>query len=488
MKKRRVLTEPQIKSKSLILNIICIVLTALFTIILACQFTLRAAVKQNSIDDAIKNIDYSKLTVQVSDEKMPFDKYINDYYILDESVTDEDINALLQKSTASEFIAGKYDELRQYILGGSYKLPTITAEEIANLLDENKDLIYSESPIKFLSDDHAELISSLEGPLKSFNTSISESKMISVAKFACSLAMIILSIVILCVILFAWAVNYSRLQNKNYPAIRNFGITMLAASAVTSVFMLIYSSNPKSITSFTQAVDLSDFGAKVFSKGALVSVVLGLVGIAVLAAGIFTSIHHKKTYIEESPDVEYNYGKENKNDGSVFSVLGQEDTEIETVYASDNNVEINPDDYYKEDDYREDVSETPSEPVSEIDELISKIDDKKVPDENVDKTVSDESFEVVPPENAVADETENEIKNNIADKVNEIKQQKQNVSGKHEAAHQTQTQPEPPEKEIVMPEITANAAIPVNGRVCPNCGKTNLSRNLFCSECGALLK
>ena len=76
MKKRRVLTEPQIKSQSLILNIICIILTALFTVILACQFTLRAAVKQNSVDDAIKNIDYSKLTVQVSDEKMPFDKYI----------------------------------------------------------------------------------------------------------------------------------------------------------------------------------------------------------------------------------------------------------------------------------------------------------------------------------------------------------------------------------------------------------------------------
>ena len=250
--------------------------------------------------------------------------------------------------------------------------------------------------------------------------------------------------------------------------------------------MLIYSSSPKAITSFTEAVNLSDYGTKVFSKGALISVISGLVGIVVLAAGIFTSIHHKKTYIEESPDVKYNYRKENKNDGSVFSVLGQEETEIETVYASNNNVEINPDDYYKEDDYREDNSETPSEPVSEIDELISKIDDKKVPDENADKTVSDESFEVIPPENNEFDKAENEIKNNIADKVNEIKQQKQNVSGKHEAAPQTQT--EPPEKEIVMPEITANAAIPVNGRVCPNCGKTNLSRNLFCSECGALLK
>lgn len=488
MKKRRVLTESQIKTKSLILNIICIILTVLFTTVLISQLTMRAAVKQNSIDDAIKNIDYSKLMVRVSDEIIPFDKYINDYYIIDNTITDEEINELLKNSTASDFISLKYSELKQYLLGGSYKIPTITAEEIANLLDENKDMIYSNSSIKFLSDDHSELISSLEGPLKSFNASISESSAISTVKFAISLVILILSIVILCVILFVWSINYSSVQSKIYPAIRNFGITMFSVSVVMAIIMLVYSSNPTFITSYTSAVDLSDFGNKVFTKGFIISIITAVVGLAILIAGIFTSVHHKKTYIEESPDIEYNY--KNKEDEGVFSILNQEDTEIETVYNSEDEIEFNPDDYYKEDDYADDYYDNSNSDKStdskenSVDELISEIS-TDINNSEEFKSVPDSAFEINS-ENKTSDEM---IKESIADKVNEIKQMKQSKAvGKHEADSTNKSPDEKTHEEIVMPEITATAAIPVNGRVCPKCGKTNLSRNLFCSECGSLLK
>lgn len=441
----KVFTKEEKKSRVLITNIICMILTVILTAVLISQITMRSALKNKELTNAVRSIDYTKITVVNGEEKMPFTTYINDYYVTCPSVTDEDIDALLKQSTASDFLTSKFSELAQYILGGSYKIPSVTPQEIADELDINKDMIYSNSPVRFVSEDHAELIAALEGPLNSFNMSLSESKEISLLRFFCSIAVLILTAVLLMLTLTAWGVLLSRFTEKTYPAIRNFSISAAAASAVLMIIYSIMSSDPAKIMKKFEAVDFSEPVKEIFLHNIFIACIPFIAALVIFSFSIFYMIHDKKSYAAQKKD-NFSHSDE-KQKKEILSELHRDEKndDTETVYQSENNI------LSGISDNSESQIDDNSEKNGDVEEIINSVQaEKSLPDKEADNTENAYDFD---PE---------------AENINDYNQK--------------------PEGDIVMPEINSAGAIPANGRKCPHCGKINLSRNLFCSECGKLLE
>lgn len=451
MKKHKVYTKQQTHTRIVLVNVICFILSVIFTLLILCQLSVRSALKNTTIDKSFNNIDYSKIIVQNGEEELSLDTYINEYYILDDSVTDEDINDLLVESTANEFIETKYNELTQYILGGTYKIPSVTPEEIAQELDKNKTLIYDNSSIRFLSDDHAELITALEGPLNSFNASISGSRVVSYLRTFCSLALMIAFAAILLVILVVWAVIYSNLKERIYPAIRNFSVAAALSSAVWTAVLLIASASVSEKFALKGALDITTFTKNVYVHCAFIAIAFLVVFLLIGAVCVIIGIKTEKNFVSEKIEVAEIDENALSDDDS--------DNGMETVYTAADDIippeqeEIIPEPNQQDEGKKAEINDLITEiaPDSEIGQRIQKNTAESTGTIETPVPVQPEEVPVAPAQPA------------------------QPPVGKHE-------------EEIAMPEINSVGAVPSNGRTCPKCGKVNLSRNLFCSECGELLK
>lgn len=404
------------KKKTIATNTICIIISAILTLVLLMQFACRQAFVSTQADRYINKIDYSEIYIRNGDERINFPDYINKYYISKPDVSNDQILNVMEKSDLNDLITQKYHDLCQYILSESYKIPEITADEICSYLDENEKLIYNETGIRFKDDDHEALRSQLEGPLNSFKVELENSKSISRMKKFISPANIVLLFVILLITLVVWGFSYSKLHEKILPTLKMFGVAEVISSAIFLVFLGIIYNNPKIISGFYKPVDFSEFIRMQSLHSMFASFIPLILGIVLVIYGIFPFLS------KASPN--------QKNVPVKTDEKTKADEEINITRIKD-----------------ESTAPIPTE--SKVEEVIDK---------------ATETIEELPKEEPLKtseDETSDTPNTTIENKDNEISE---------------------------MPEINSNSAVPINGRKCPKCGKVNLSRNLFCSNCGALLK
>jgi len=210
------------KPKYILLMISDILLTVLLTMLFITGISLRKNVQKEAFQKAVE-------TIQADKNQKALAEYVSKNFVQDERISTEAIQNIIQKGTFLEF-ANKQAMRYEYYLSGKEKIrPELTAEQIADLIQENSDLIYSEISLKFLEPDREKLISRLESPFNSLNSSLGLLK---------ALASVWLEVILILLLAgaLAWMIFIHMQAGKNIStALKAYGIT----ACVPSVLMLI---------------------------------------------------------------------------------------------------------------------------------------------------------------------------------------------------------------------------------------------------------
>ncbi len=210
------------KLKYITLMLLDILLIVLLTAMLLTGISLRKNVQKEAFQKSVE-------TVQSEQNQKALAKYVSENFVQDERISTEAIQNIIQKGTFLEF-ANKQAMQYEYYLSGKEKIrPELTAEQIADLIEANSDLIYSEISLKFLAPDREKLIHRLEPPLKALNTAL------GLLKAFASLWLEIILIILLAGAL-AWLIFiHIRAEKNSSTALKVYSIT----ACVPSVLMLI---------------------------------------------------------------------------------------------------------------------------------------------------------------------------------------------------------------------------------------------------------
>ena len=210
------------KPKYILFMILDILLIVLLTVLLITGISLRKNVQKEAFQKSVE-------TVKSEQNQKALAEYVSKNFVQDERISTEAIQNIIQKGTFLEF-ANKQAMRYEYYLSGKEKIrPELTAEQIADLIQENSDLIYSEISLRFLEPDREKLINRLESPLNSLNDSLGLLK---------ALASVWLEVILILLLAgtFAWMIFIHIKAEKHIStALKAYGIT----ACVPSVLMLI---------------------------------------------------------------------------------------------------------------------------------------------------------------------------------------------------------------------------------------------------------
>jgi len=150
-------------------TILSVILTFLLTSLLLLCMTVHYYVKTAAIPEAVAAVAMENIQIPQSDgTEKTLAEYILDEYVQDERVTVEDVQEVLENGTFSEFVGTLTEQYNHYLADGG-TFPELDADEFVELLEENADLIYDKTGLRFLDPDKKKLKENLDHPLNALN-------------------------------------------------------------------------------------------------------------------------------------------------------------------------------------------------------------------------------------------------------------------------------------------------------------------------------
>ena len=155
--------------KYIFLTLLAVLGVFVLTSLLLICMTLRYYVKTAAIPQAVESVVLENVQVSQPDgSEKSLAQYILDEYIQDDRITVEEVQEVLHEGTFSDFAAVLAEKYNQYLTEGG-EFPEIEAQEFVTLLEQNTDLIYEKTGLRFLDPDKKKLKENLNHPLDTLN-------------------------------------------------------------------------------------------------------------------------------------------------------------------------------------------------------------------------------------------------------------------------------------------------------------------------------
>ena len=155
--------------KYILLTILAVFGVFVLTSLLLTCMTLRYYLETAAIPQAVASVVLENVQVSQPDgSEKSLAQYILDEYIQDDRITVEEVQEVLHEGTFSDFATVLAEKYNQYLTEGG-EFPEIEAQEFIALLEENTDLIYEKTGLRFLDPDKQKLKENLNHPLDTLN-------------------------------------------------------------------------------------------------------------------------------------------------------------------------------------------------------------------------------------------------------------------------------------------------------------------------------
>lgn len=217
------------KLKYILLTALCAIFVFLLTTVFLTCLTLRYYIKTSAIPKAVGKVVLEEIQIAQPDgSELSIAQYILDEFIQDERIRTEDVQEIIENGTFSDFAVVAVEQYNQYLANGG-EFPEIDPEEFVTLLEENADLIYEKTGLRFLEPDKQKLRDNLEYPIQTLNETLESCMYHGVIGFflriAVSLWVEIVLAVILLLLLVWMIIIHVRAKKKIGTGLKIYGIT-----------------------------------------------------------------------------------------------------------------------------------------------------------------------------------------------------------------------------------------------------------------------
>ena len=215
--------------KYILLTILAVLGVLVLTSLLLVCMTLRYYIKTSAIPQAVEAVALENIQVSQPDgSEKSLAQYILDEYIQDDRITVEEVQEVLHEGTFSDFAGVLAEKYNQYLTEGG-DFPEIEAQEFVTLLEQNTDLIYEKTGLRFLDPDKKKLKENLNHPLDTLNHALESYMYRGVKGFflrtAVSLWIEILLALLLCALLVWMILIFRRGRRKIGTAFKVYSMT-----------------------------------------------------------------------------------------------------------------------------------------------------------------------------------------------------------------------------------------------------------------------
>ncbi len=273
-------------------SIICFILVILSVLCLVATLSLRSVVTKNLIVESIEEIEIEKIEI---DGKM-LNQYIFDEYINDERVSIENVDNLLKEPFIKDFLIEKVEAYQDFALNNAHA-PTITADEIVNLITENEEKIYNEVGLRFLEPDKEELresLSSLDEFAEYTEKELNDTFQSKAIQTFFSYANVVFLIVFMVVVFIQWIIVYKMNSRRASKVFGMYGVAVIIPSALILASVIVLKVLPK--------LDIIDeLLASVKTPFMIYSIILLAVGIVLEVIAVMFG-KKRKVLVSDTPE------------------------------------------------------------------------------------------------------------------------------------------------------------------------------------------
>lgn len=188
----------------------------------------------------MESVVLENVKVQNSDgEEVSLAQYILDEYIQDDRVSVEDVQEILHSGTFTDFAAALTEQYNQYLADGG-EFPEIDAQEFISVLEQNADIIYDKTGLRFLEPDKEKLKENLNHPLYLLNKTLESYMYKGVKGFFLRLSLAFLTQIVLVLLLTGLLVLMILIHNRSMKKIgRAFKLYSITAFVPCFIFFQI---------------------------------------------------------------------------------------------------------------------------------------------------------------------------------------------------------------------------------------------------------
>ncbi len=221
-----------------LVSILCFLLVMVLSAALVGQLTLRHCAGNALLPKAVAEVPIADITV----DNRSVAQIIYDEFVADERVSVENVERVIEQGTFSAYAEEVAAAYNRYLLGEG-EFPQLEAEEIVTLIDENAELIYAETGLRFLDADKEKLRTNLEGTLADYNRTLENGMHKGVNGFAVRSAFslwlpIVLGVLMLLLLIWMF-VLYIRRQCRVGTALKVYGVAMFIPCVLLLIGTLI---------------------------------------------------------------------------------------------------------------------------------------------------------------------------------------------------------------------------------------------------------
>ncbi len=166
-------------SKFLLLSSACLLLTFVITSELLVSLITWRSLRYNELPNAVASVHLEDITIEKNEnEKESLAQYILDNFVKDDRITAEQIQKILESgdfTTWAGWMVSKYSDYLSDTNDEKSEFPELSEEDIIALIEENADLIYQETGLRFLEPDKEKLLDTLKAPVEEIDEHLDNS-------------------------------------------------------------------------------------------------------------------------------------------------------------------------------------------------------------------------------------------------------------------------------------------------------------------------
>ncbi len=226
------------KPKFVLLSSLCFLLVMLLSILLMVSLSLRIMVQEKRLPTAVGQVELAKLPV--NDKTMA--EYVLDHFIQDERVTVENVQTVMEEGTFSAFLTELTERYNTYLTEGG-EFPQLSEEDFVRLIEENADLIYTETGLEFLDPDKQKLRENLAPMVEEWNLTAARSlhKGVSGGAVKATISLwlpIVLGVLLLLLLVWMIVIHVRRAAPVG-NACKTYGIAVLIPSVLLTALVVL---------------------------------------------------------------------------------------------------------------------------------------------------------------------------------------------------------------------------------------------------------
>ena len=225
--------------KYILFTLLCTCSIFLLTAWLLICMNLHYYVKTDAIPQAVESVMLENIKIQNPDgEEVSLAQYILDEYIQDDRISVEEVQEILHNGTFTDFAAALTEQYNQYLAKGG-EFPEIDAQEFVSALEQNADIIYDKTGLRFLDPDKKKLKENLDHPLTLVNNTLESYMYKGVKGFFLRLSLAFPTQIVLVLLLAAALIWLILIHIRSMKKIgRAFKLCSIAASVPCFVLFL----------------------------------------------------------------------------------------------------------------------------------------------------------------------------------------------------------------------------------------------------------